>query len=181
MRSFVKVIVFLSSLFGFSQTQEMRWTENKLTWDDFKGAYEPKSSGSAKTCYKINISPSNVQTDIHDHIINYEVVTVEAVFLPEKSWSIDKKNDSNLLRHEQLHFDIAELFARKIRKRFRELKDVKDARFSEYQNAYSTIWKACRKFQKKYDSETIHGIKRKVNDEWSEKVSKELDLLQAYK
>src|SRR5690606_10163074 len=45
---------------------------------------------------------------------------IEAVFSPENSSAKAKDKKPEVLGHEQLHFDISELFARKLRKRIRE-------------------------------------------------------------
>ena len=87
----------------------------------------------------------------------------------------EKKEDSYLLKHEQLHFDIAELFCRKINLKFRELQSNNIKNFDTYQNAYSSLWNECRKYQKEYDFETYHGFFKDTNNEWILKIKSELN------
>lgn len=142
---------------------------NKLQWHDYKGTMNPDIFAYAVTSYKIDIIPENVKVDAQDHILNYQDLTVQANFYKNHSWTISA--DVNLLNHEQLHFDIAELYARKIRQRFAELKTAKEQRFSRYWDEYNALYKACRLLQKQYDVETNHGAKKLENDAWIEKIN----------
>ena len=47
---------------------------------------------------------------------------VYAHFYPDKSWVIKEQSSEHILNHEQLHFDITELHARKFRKQLSTLK-----------------------------------------------------------
>lgn len=153
----------------------------KIAWSDFQGETNPATFGKAKTSYKIEIIPSNVRVDEEDRIQNYEDLTTEARFYKRQSWTTVSVNDTIVLDHEQLHFDIAELFARKIRKGFVELQKNKESRFSSYSQLYNLYWKACRKYQMDYDFETNHGRDLELNKKWSSKVKLELENLNKYK
>tara|TARA_R100000935_G_scaffold23395_3_gene42763 strand:- start:5446 stop:6045 length:600 start_codon:yes stop_codon:yes gene_type:complete len=150
----------------------------KLRWTDFKGKVDPNKFGSAMTSHKIEILPTNVLVDENDNIQNYEQMTVEAQFFTNKSWTTSNNND--ILKHEQLHFDIAELYARKIRKRFEELKSDGVATFSKYQECYTIFWKECRKIQKQYDNETSHGQYKNVNQRWATNITNQLEELKGF-
>jgi hypothetical protein len=123
----------------------------------------------AVTSYKIEILPENVQVDPKNNILNYQDLTVLAKFHKNQSWTVS--DDLDLLNHERLHFDIAELFARKIRKSFFKLKTAKERSYSKYWNAYTVLWKECRLQQKQYDLETNHGTKKIENDKWIAKIN----------
>ncbi len=151
-----------------------------LTWNDFQGEPGEFEFARVQTSYKIEIVPSNVLVDEEDNIQEYEKLTVEAQFFRKKSYTALSDYSASLLRHEQLHFDIAELFARKIRARFTELKAAKEAKFSLYWENYSTLWKECRKLQKEYDSTTNHGRELFVNKKWETTIKQELELLAEY-
>ncbi len=156
------------------------WNSNyQLTWSDFLGKPNTEVFGSALTSYKIQVLPSDVLVDKNDRIQGYEDLTVQANFYKYHSWTTVKSK--NVLDHEQLHFDIAELFARKMRKRFKEIQDDKEARFSVYMDCYNMFWKDCRAYQKEYDSETGHGRDLDVNKIWAERVQGELFLLEEFK
>ena len=124
-------------------------------------------------------------------------VRIKAVMDPEKSWVRKSvKNDyfppnskrlsmesRAVLRHEQLHFDITEIFARKMRKKvtekFKTLRVLKvNALNSFLSHLCETISKERRAMQKKYDKETYAADKdnnpnslRKKQKEWETKVA----------
>ncbi len=156
------------------------WNQNiQLEWKDFSGEIDPNLFGSALTTYSIEIIPENVLVDREDNIQGYENLTVIAKFYKDKSWSVVKTYE--LLSHEQLHFDIAELYARKIRKKFSGLKEKGEQKFSSYATAYEVLWQKCREYQKTYDYNTKNGILIARNKWWINKVNEELTELNKYK
>ena len=152
---------------------------NKLSWADFSGPIDMNVIAAASTSYKIEVLPQEVMVDEQDNIQNVEQLTVQAWFFKNQSWR--STNTLSILHHEQLHFDIAELFARKIRKRFAELKAAGQAKFSVYWDAYQLYWKACRRYQNQYDSQTNHGDKVPINKQWEERIAAELQELDAFR
>ena len=173
--AFFTLLVLNNTLFSqenkvLSHDSIVTWSKTyKLEWSDYTGQLNPDVFAYAVTSYKIDIIPEHVKVDAQDHILNYQDLTVLANFYKNHSWTIS--TDIDLLNHERLHFDIAELFARKIRTRFSELKTAKEKRFSVYWDEYSTLWKACRQLQKQYDLETNHGAKKAENDQWIAKIN----------
>lgn len=149
-----------------------------LTWNDFQGETEPIDYAEAMTGYKIDIIPENVMVDEQDRIQGYEKLSVEARFYKNYSWT--STGSQTLLKHEQLHFDIAELYARKIRRNFEAHKVIKEARFSIYWENYSSLWNACRQYQIKYDLETNHGAELEINKIWEQRIEQELEELKEF-
>jgi hypothetical protein len=152
-----------------------------LTWNDFQGKPGENVYARAQTSYKIEIVPREVLVDEEDNIQGFEKLTVEAQFYKKKSFKALSNYTASLLRHEQLHFDIAELFARKIRARFTELKEENEAKFSLYWEHYSALWMECRKLQKEYDTTTNHGRELFINKKWETTIQQELELLAEFK
>jgi len=155
------------------------WNQyKKLNWEDYNGEIDSDMYGSAYTVYRIEIIPNKIFVDDKDQIQNIDDVNIVTYFYKNKSWTTSY--GIPLLAHEQLHFDIAELFARKIRKRFSELKNNKEYRFSQYQMEYDKLMNACKNFQKKYDRETKHGSDIGVNKHWVNTVKNSLKELKDY-
>ncbi len=148
----------------------------KLTWDDFQGESDSVTIGQAKTTYRIRISPEEVKVDEYGRMLNYKQMTTTAEFLKNLSWSY-AKFDTVVLKHEQLHFDIAELYARKIRHKFYENKLDKIADFNTYSNDYKRLWEECTALQRKFDKETNHGRNFEQNGVWKEFVVSEMRKL----
>lgn len=121
-------LIICNLTFNTSTQPPIVWSENrKLTWSDFKGKPDKNSAGSASTACKIEIRPVNVLVDEKGNIQNYKPLKAVALFFPDLSWV--KKKKTHLLLHEQLHFDIVELYSRKLNRKFAELKTRKIAKF----------------------------------------------------
>ena len=170
----ILLIVFCFITTSYSNAQPViPWSkETKLKWSDFKAEPNTEILGYAQTSYKIEIQPNNVLVDEDNNIQNYGSLNVIANFYTDHSWVF--KKDTNLLKHEQLHFDIAGLYAHKIRLEFEKLKKAKIANFNSYMAVYKKLWVECRDLQKKYDQETSHGLKEDINNIWIENISTQL-------
>lgn len=178
----LKKSISLLLLIGFTNSNAqsiISWSsQQKLNWSDFKGIANTDIYAYAQTSYKIEIQPSNVSVDENNNVVGYKSLTAIANFYTKHSWVYEK--DDYLLLHEQLHFDIAELYARKMRMEFHKLKVKKIANFDSYAAVYNRLWNQCRSTQKKYDKETNHGQSRAKNDEWIQKIASQLDTYNSY-
>jgi hypothetical protein len=148
------------------------WNEYyKLGWHDFEGKRSEDAIGDAGSVVQIKAKPYLVK-----NIVRYEVA---ALFLRYKSWVSDKSEA--LLAHEQLHFDIAELYARKIREKIRELsnRNVNDIKI--YNAAIQDLLEESNRVDKRYDTETLHGALIKKQKTWETKINAELRSLENFK
>lgn len=181
-------ITFLYTSIVFGQkdiivdTNIIQWEEGVfLAPNDFKIVKEidPFKVKNALTTYKIEILPKEVVVDEKDNIVNYLKMNLATYFYKDKSW-LGNKKDPKHLAHEQLHFDIAELFARKMRKAFEELKNKKIKNFDRYQEVYTKYWKDCKGYQNTFDRETFNGSMPIPSNNWLLKIDKELYELESY-
>jgi hypothetical protein len=150
----------------------IEWNEYySLTWEDFQGTPDKQAIGDAGTAVQIKAKPFYVKDQVQ-----YDV---EALFNRKKSWSRGKSE--SLLQHEQLHFDIAELYARKIRKKINDMeeKGVNDIR--EYNAAIRDLLEQSNEADQRYDLETLHGALSKKQAVWETKVKEQLIGLKDYK
>ena len=96
------------------------WSESyKLSWQDFKGPILSNTDAVATTASGITFSYSIKRSS--DRIMGFQS-NIHAHFYPEKSWYKPNDADAHILAHEQFHFNITELFARKFRDRVSHLK-----------------------------------------------------------
>ncbi len=112
----MRILLVLFALFTLSfilpDNDVILWKKDRpLTWDDFKGK-PPKRFAVASTNYDILQKVLSINKDS-------SCVEVKAVFFSNKSWKREKWIDKTVLIHEQKHFDIVELYARKLRKLIR--------------------------------------------------------------
>jgi len=150
----------------------LSWNEfYKLQWHDFQGTPDEDSRGDAGAAVRIKATPFLVKKEI-----KYDV---HALFDRKKSWARDKS--PSLLAHEQLHFDIAELYARKIRKKISELSSQGVDDIKIYNNAIHALLLESNAFDERYDLETLHGALSKKQAAWDQRVGEALAKLQRYK
>jgi hypothetical protein len=156
-----------------AQTDTIPWKDNiKLTWADFKGAPDNASSFFAYTDYMMNIGYSYNESTVSIHLGCY--------FDRNKSWVRKDKERDSLLMHEQAHFAIAEIFARKARKWLTDTV-VNKSNVSDVINAiYSKASRDCSNYQIQYDNETKHSVIYAKQVEWLNKIYSELNSLKAY-
>ena len=143
--------------------------DSLLQISDFKG--KPKGTAQGATYAGLFLYQKEV-----DGNLNF---FVEAVFLKSKSFV--KSNSEYVLKHEQLHFDIAELYARKLRQK------ISLMNFKKVNNLVPTIDGMYKKYSQdmfneedKYDNQTEHGLNAAKQKMWADNVQKELKDLEAY-
>jgi len=170
-------VVFFFGI-DFVQSQEKQeWSKEKLTWEDFKGKPDSTSSYQANAnsgfSYSWGFGIKNGTPNF-----TYEV---QSWFYPEDSWVKPNSKNSSLLAHEQLHFDISELHARKMRKFLISFhpQNIQEAKL-QLKRAHTEIERERIKLQNLYDTETDHGNLDNKQLEWQNKVSKELSKLEEY-
>jgi hypothetical protein len=150
------------------------WQEGRtLSWSDFRGVPEKKNS-VASTYYNINSSIENRE--------DYSTVTINAIFFPNLSWKQKDRNDKTILIHEQRHFDITELFARKLRKRIQAEKFKSQAELERrIDKLYDENDKAMEACQEEYDRQTDHSRNGVKQREWNKRVEQALIELKNYR
>lgn len=179
MKTSIAALLFIC-LFLFSFTTDpasdsknvIVWNEYRpLTWDDFQGKRAEDAAGDAGTVVQIKAKPYMVKDQV-----KYDVA---AVFVKNKSWSDAQTKE--LLAHEQLHFDIAELYARKIRQVIAELAEAGEEDVKNYNRAIQKLLHESNEVDIEYDLETLHGAMQNKQAEWSKNVKTELKALAQFK
>jgi len=175
-RFLVLIPVILFSSFLLQEDKNIIvWQEDQLlTWDDFKGKPERRFA-AASTRY--DIWKRVVKKDA-----NSATVTVKAVFFCKDSWKNDRWADKTVLAHEQKHFDIAELFARKLRKLIQQTKfQTYKAVELKTDSLYEIVDKQMDLYHDLYDEETDGSMNGEKQKEWNKKIESEIESLSAYK
>lgn len=151
------------------------WTQDyKLKWDDFQGIPDSTRTYHQQSATKTSIE---VTTKIESRKIIY---TVSCYFDKEKSWTINHTSKS-ILAHEQLHFDIAEIYARNLRKKLFELKKISNSDLEKkVKEIYHEIISTCIQYQLKYDDETNHSKDKKNQHIWNDRIKEILNQTNEY-
>ncbi len=170
---FYFIVFLLSSLNVFAQNVEkIYWVEDGLSWKNFKAIPDEASKFDANTNAGLSFS-WGVKNNNGAIELTYEVISY---FNPHLSWVKKESDNDYLLKHEQLHFDITELHARKLRKKLSEvdtrslLKDPK----AVLTRIYQSVENERTSMQSKFDKESRHSLDKDGEARWRHFVKSEL-------
>lgn len=171
-------ILFLLFFSGFILAQEdqeernyIYWSDDyKLVWTDFEEIPERYSQHSAFSVvgYESSFNMNNQQ---------YEAV-IKTYFSKNESWS--KSWVASLLLHEQGHFDLAEVNARKFRKCVLEAMRNETISVSKFEQMNEEAMNQLKEAQKEYDEATNFSMDYPAQLKWSEQISEQLKELEAF-
>ena len=177
---------------GTALAQEsIAWSPTRrLMKDDFKGRV-PANAPSA------SMSWINIETEWQCEAGAF-VATARALFDPGRSWWRNTRGnvwsgvgermsssqaqqqarlsatqlDLQLLEHEQLHFDLAEVTVRKIKARFLAFKNAcaEPGGTDPIQQIVADADRELQEEQQRYDRETAHGIDARVQERWKRRI-----------
>ncbi len=152
-------------------SDEIAWkASRRLTWNDFKAPADEKDPLHALTATNIDMKAKCDNGELK--------VKVESVFSAKESWSKNKKSD-RLLFHEQLHFDITEIYARRLRKELTNLKGACETP-DLINKVTERVFEEWKKQEDVYDHETNHGLDQEKMKIWADKITAELKSLDKY-
>jgi hypothetical protein len=168
----ILVFLFLATAAGVSCQEEnaILWDPgHRLKWSDFKAEPQENSPVAAITAsgisYRFSAMDGGKKMEVD--------CSINTFFYPESSWYRPELASQNILSHEQLHFDISELFARKMRARVERFSFTSDVK-AEMNQIYEQILKELQSFQKRYDEETNFSRKVEKQIEWNNKIAQAL-------
>ena len=167
MKKILAFPVLILPLLVLSQLEEdhIEWQESrKLTWDDFKAAPLKIGNTAAMTTTHLGFS-----YNISNGKITYKI---DCRFEKNKSWGLVK--NEWILKHEQGHFDIAEIFARQLNKLVNEYQFNKSSFQKDLDAIYKSVVAEKEKFQQQYDDETDYSRIKTKQEEWLKKIEAEL-------
>ena len=164
-------ILFLSCIRVAAQ-DTIHWRPNyRVVWSDFKGKPDPENKMSALTYTGMSTAFFPNDTGFTFDVICY--------FVKSHSWTINTTSQQ-LLQHERGHFDIAELFARKLRKELSELKFNPKTFDDDLKKIHSKLEVERRQMNITYDKETDFSMNGIMQNNWSDKIAREIKLLNNY-
>jgi hypothetical protein len=161
----------------FVQAQQLNeefidWNADRpLAWDDYKCKPDRSSDAAATTTTYLGIEYKFAS----DNTFSYKIA---CRFSKNKSWGL-YRND-HILGHEQGHFDITEIFARKLNKVTSEYKFNKRTYQKDLEKIYNEVTQEKEDFQNQYDEETDYSRNKIKQAEWLKKIKVTLDEYQAY-
>lgn len=147
----------------------------RLTVADFLGRPGPSDRLASST-----FSDLKANAACRDFVFS---ATVTATFDPNTSWFQSPKTASEaLLRHEQLHFDITEVYARLMRQKLVLFAAKADCAKLQpaFNNVTKGVYAAWDNEQNRYDQETGHGLNAARQAAWEKQTQLKLEQLKAF-
>lgn len=154
-------------------TKYVVWDEKRpITWADY-----PKLASERQGAQALTAVIHSVRGGMTKGKPKFEVYVL---FKKKDSWTTNT-SDMLLFAHEKLHFDMAEIYGRMVRKQIAAmgLQGVKD--LSEYRKAIKYLLSEFKEKSYEYDRETGHGLSQIEQERWQAFVASELQRLNEYK
>lgn len=142
----------------------------RLNWQDFQCAPLHGTDAVASTSTSLGIAYQVVNGRLSYHIT--------CNFAKNKSWGLMKTE--YILAHEQGHFDITEIFARKLNEALDNYQFNRHSFKKDINEIYQSIVAEKEDYQQRYDGETDHSRNRRVQYEWLERIQSMLDETAPY-
>lgn len=167
MRKIITVFLCFFMVSVFAQ-DTIYWNKQRpLAWEDFQAqpmVHEPEAAQATTGVGLAFRFRENIEAATWEYQFD-----VFSYFLPDLSWYKKEYSNYYLLEHEQTHFNISELFARKLKKELSELTPSESVG-EEAERIYHKMQKEHAKFQNKYDRETKHSLHIEEELLWQKKV-----------
>ena len=150
------------SIHSIRETDEyLPWfSERRLGWDDF--LCEPKRNSDAVA---LTSTALGIAYKVTGGQLSYEI---HCSFSKTKSWGLLKT--PYILAHEQGHFDITEIFARRLHKELSEYEFNRKTFKLDVSAIYNRIVKEKENFQYAYDGQSDHSRNKGLQLEWLNRI-----------
>jgi len=182
---FTSILIILSSFRLENKTVNNSTTEPVINWN--KKQKLNKTDFNSSISSNIDNAVANTATGFGYSITDSAGTITGSIFVrfyPEKSWwnadRIQADKADYILKHEQIHFDICELFGRKLFKEITQLANSGKLNDRNIERMYLKLEKQYSRYQNKYDKETNHSINRVEQYYWSNHIKRELKTFEPY-
>lgn len=152
--------------------------ERRLKWADFMGRPDPMSEAAAMTVYLLSYDGTCL-----DNVFDRRVFSA---FLPDQSWVrasvllARPEINGHALAHEQTHFDLSEVSARRMRRALAALVKPCSMTDESLQAVVDPFIREDFTRQRRYDVETLNGSNTAWQRDWEMRIDRELKELSAF-
>ena len=157
-------LLFLTVL-CFGQSDERQWEEGKLTWDDFKG--EPFTSSTKASELNYQLSYSTTKKRIGDTTLF--AFQTKNYINPNISWVKNAYKSDELLRYNQVIFNILELHRRRLQSQLHRIYNLNWA-----EEKLRTQYQNCNYEIKQFQNDTQLGTDESALEYWDQRIAQEL-------
>lgn len=161
-------------------TRDKQWSPDGLQVADFRVVKPEKKSGSLSVGAVTSSQPGVEVSVMEQDLQRVLKISMTNRFNYNKSWiSANALTDTGLLKHEQGHFDLNEIYTRKT---FEQLRQV---RFSngfkkEIAQVMGAMNSELSKIQQNYERETMHGLIIQNQRIWNQRIALALQQTPPY-
>ena len=164
---FILFALYLGNI-SIPKSNKVCWNEERLlSWKNYKGKPNYRTLLDAVTSISISYS-----------IISKDEVSIDNCIIENKSWVKNNAKTHALLKHEQFHFHLSEVIARKMR---RDVSLVKVPTISTIKTIYDKWMLEFDEIQRQYDEETNHSQNDIEQLKWQERIEIDLKDLDRFK
>jgi hypothetical protein len=158
---------FLCSTSFMLEGRYIRWSSKRpLLWSDFQGQSTSLEYGATTDAF----------LDRKFYKKNPYITYLKAIFDKQQSWV--RTPDSLGLIHEQGHFDIVEMYARRFNNEFSvPYLEIKEDRLDLQTKQFNELCNELNEVQAKYDDETKYHLNQKEQERWNKWIKKQLDSI----
>ena len=173
-------LILVYSAFSQNEKSDLIQWNNKynLSWSDFKG--NSKDTIYAKNTHLQACAVSCIELSykylVSGNKIDFIIINQ---FNKLKSFTCDTLSEE-LLQHEQCHFDLSEIYARKIRREVRDLQKKGINKIDNYINVFKVLKAELDSIDNQFDIDTFYGNVEDQQNLWQKKIKKELIELNTY-
>lgn len=171
---FISLVVFSQKSPGIEYAQA-----DHFHWGLFRGRINPQHIAEmGKNTGAVTVSSLSYRTLRIDG--RSATIKITAQFHPNESWTRYPKlnNPGEALIHEKKHFDICEIYARKLRQAIKETRFTRHKFNDQLNDLFKKVAADQRDAQELYDGETNHSIDKAQQREWNERIAQLLKSLE---
>lgn len=166
---FINLICIQNSANDVTIPDSIEWRkEIKLSWENFQTIEDSISDLGA-------LSNLSIFCDFNRESDSLIIVT-KTLFIRKGSWIVSKNKSTELLKHEQIHFDIAEIYRRKLVDLLSKSIFYRKGYANDIKTHYNKLFKEYKTEQSKYDLETDHSKNIEKQKEWNILIAKKLEI-----
>jgi hypothetical protein len=149
------------------------WTSGvKLEWKDFQGTPEQNTVELAATDYSVSYSMHAFSDGLR--------ITLKTAFNKQSSWTRDT-TDKFLLIHEIGHFNLAEVYARKMRRELLSVNFKYDSVSQQFNKVYTKYYALLNNEQDAYDFITNFSNNHLSQKIWTARIDSMVQSMDDYK
>ncbi|HXC04605.1 MAG TPA: hypothetical protein VNZ86_07615 [Bacteroidia bacterium] len=179
MKKIALLILYCFTACAFFQGNEnvfLFWKPDvKLKWKDFQGHIKSEDDKAASASY-LGFLHTIRKTNYPDSVI----IDTRAYFNRNKSWVKVPDVSPPLLAHEQVHFDLAELYGRKFRKALTAMTFNAANLSRRLDSTYVFYLESSDSLHALYDIQTNHGLDKFYQETWTEFAKGNLLQMQSF-